>query len=207
MTGGLGTMLDMWWNANMDARRSISLLIAVVGSAVLALGIAASPDSPAFGSTYGVFIVPALIGAAIGGYRRHRVSDPARAPLWGLASGALVAAMMGGTLLTALFIHLTVRSTPGLVSAWSAVFVGGLLVGSVGALLWERDVRRHRLEALLFPAFVLIPGGAFLSLSTDPWPLIGAFICVGGFGVLLVAFETYRRSSRRDPAVPDTWRW
>ena len=205
MTGGLGTMLHVWWNANMDARRSISLLLVVFGSGVVALGLAASPESMAFGTTYGAFIVPAFIGAAIGGYRRHRVSDPARAPLWGLASGALVAAMMGGTLLTALFIHLTVRSTPGLVSAWSAVFVGGLLVGSVGALLWERDVHRHRLEALLFPAFVLIPGGAFLSLSTDPWPLIGAFICVGGFGVLLVAFETYRRSSRRDPAVPDTW--
>jgi len=207
MTGGLGTMLDKCWNTNMDARRSISLLLVVFGSGVVALGLAASPESMAFGTTYGAFIVPAFIGAAIGGYRRHRVSDPARAPLWGLASGALVAAMMGGTLLTALFIHLTVRSTPGLVSAWSAVFVGGLLVGSVGALLWERDVHRHRLEALLFPAFVLIPGGAFLSLSTDPWPLIGAFICVGGFGVLLVAFETYRRSSRRDPAVPDTWRW
>ena len=200
-------MLPVWWNANMDARRSISLVLVVVGGAVIALGIAASPDSWAFGSTYAAFIVPAVIGAAIGGYRRHRVSDPARASLCGLASGALVAAMMGATLLTALLIHPTVGSTPGLVSAWSAVFVGGLLVGSVGALLWERDVHRHRLEALLFPAFVLIPGGAFLSLSTDPWPLIGAFICVGGFGVLLVAFETYRRSSRRDPAVPDTWRW
>jgi len=94
----------------------------------------------------------------------------------------------------------------GLVLVALAAFVGGLLVGSVGALLWERDVRRHRLEALLFLAFVLICGGPSLSFSTDPWPLIGAFVCLGGFGVLLVALESYRRSSRRDPAVPDTWR-
>jgi hypothetical protein len=203
---GIRTMLNVRWDANLDARRSISLLLVVVGSGVVAVGIAASPDSLAFGPTYGASMVPAFIGAGIGGYRRHRVSDPARAPLWGLASGASVAAMMGATLLTALLIHPTVRSTPGLVGAWSAVFVGGLLVGSVGALLWERNVHRHRLEALLFLAFVLIVGGAFLSFSTDPWPLIGAFVCLGGFGVSLVALESYRRSSRRDPAVPDTWR-
>ncbi len=206
MTGGLGTMLPMWWKANMDARRSISLLLVVVGSGVVALGLAASPESMAFGTTYGAFIVPAFIGAAIGGYRRHRVSDPTQALLWGLASGALVAAMMGATLLAALLIHPTVGSTPGLVGAWSAVFVGGLLVGSVGAFLWERDVRRRRFEALLFLAFVLLCGGPFLSFSTDPWPSIGAFVFLGGFGVFLVALESYRRSSRRDPAVPDTWR-
>ena len=181
----------------------ISFTVATKG--VLLEGLEVAFIVVTFGATAGM-LGPAVIGAAIGGYRRHRVSDPARAPLWGLASGALVAAMTGATLLTALLIHPTVRSTPGLVGAWSAVFVGGLLVGSVGALLWERDVRRHRLEALLFLAFVLIPGGAFLSFSTDPWPLIGAFVCLGGFGVLLVALETYRRSSRRDPAVPDTWR-
>jgi hypothetical protein len=39
---------------------------------VIALGIAASPDSLAFGPTYGAFMVPAFIGAGIGGYRRHR---------------------------------------------------------------------------------------------------------------------------------------
>jgi hypothetical protein len=72
MTGGLGTMLHVWWNANMDARRSISVLLVVVGGAVIALGIAASPDSLAFGPTYGAFMVPAFIGAGIGGYRRHR---------------------------------------------------------------------------------------------------------------------------------------
>ncbi len=199
-------MLHAWWNANMDARRSTSLLIAVVGSAVVALGIAASPDSLAFGSTYGAFIVPALIGAAIGGYRRHRVSDPARARLWGLASGALVAAMMVATLGTALLIRPTVRDSPGLESAWSAIFMSGVFVGFVGALLWERDARRHRFEALLSLAGLLIVGGLFLRFSGDPWALIGAFVSLGGLGVLLVAFEAYRRSSRQDASIPDTWR-
>jgi len=199
-------MLHTWWIANMDARRSISLLIAVVGSALVALGIAASPDSWALGSTYGAFIVPALIGAAIGGYRRHRVSDPARAPLWGLASGALVAAIMVATLGTALLIRPTVREIPGLEDAWSAVLISGLLVGFVAALMWERDARRHRFEALLSLAVLLIVGGLFLRFSGDPWALLGAFVSLGGFGVFVVAFETYRRSSRQDPAAPDTWR-
>jgi hypothetical protein len=198
-------MLDTWWDANMDARRSISLLLVVVGSGVVALGIAASPDSWAFGSTYGAFIVPAVIGAAIGGYRRHPVSDPARASLWGLASGALVAAMMGATLGTALLIRPSVRDVAGLESAWSAVLMSGVFVGFVGALLWERDAHRHRFEAMLSLAVLLIVGGLFLRFSGDPWALIGAFVSLGGFGVLLVAFEAYRRSTRRDPAVPDTW--
>jgi hypothetical protein len=199
-------MLDTWWNANMDARRSISLLIAVVGSAVVALGIAASPASWAFGSTYAAFTVPAFIGAGIGGYRRHRVSDPARARLWGLASGALVAAMMVATLGTALLIRPTVRDVPGLEDAWSAVLMGGVLVGFVGAFLWERDVRRSRFEALLSLAVLLIVGGVVLRFSGEPWALIGAFVCLGGFGLFLVAFEAYRRSSRRDAAISDTWR-
>jgi len=202
----LGTMLDTWWNANMDARRSISLLLVVVGGAAIAVGIAASPDSWAFASTYAAFIIPGLIGAGIGGYRRHRVSDPARASLWGLASGALVAAMMVATLGTALLIRPTVRDVLGLEDAWSAVLMGGVLVGFVGAFLWERDVRRRRFEALLSLAVLLIVGGVVLRFSGEPWALIGAFVSLGGFGVLLVAVETYRRSSRRDGAMSDTWR-
>ena len=200
-------MLDTWWNANMDARRSISLLLVVVGGAAIAVGIAASPDSWAFASTYAAFIIPGLIGAGIGGYRRHRVSDPARASLWGLASGALVAAMMVATLGTALLMRPTVRDVLGLEDAWSAVLMGGVLVGFVGAFLWERDVRRRRFEALLSLAVLLIVGGVVLRFSGDPWALIGAFVSLGGFGVLLLAFEVDRRSSRQDAAKPATgWR-
>ena len=134
------------------------------------------------------------------------MSDPARAPLWGLASGALVGVTMVATLGTAIIIRPTVRDIPGLEGAWGAVLMSGAFVGFVGALLWERDVRRHRFRALLTFAFLLIVGGAVLRFSGDPWALIGAFVYLGGFGVLLVAFESYRRSSRQDAAVPDTWR-
>jgi hypothetical protein len=199
-------MINAWWEANMDARRMISILIAVIGFAVVALGIAASPDSSALAGTYGLFIVPGLIGAAIGGYRRHRVSDPARAPLWGLASGALVAAMMVATLGTALLIRPTVRGIPGLEDAWSGVFASGILIGLVGAVLWERDFRRRRFAALLGFAFLLIAGGVFVRSSGDAWAMLGALVALGGFGVVLVAFEMDRRSSRQDTARPDTWR-
>src|SRR5450756_708920 len=60
---GISTMLHAWWNTNMDARRSISLLIDVAGGAVFALGFAASPipTSWPFGSIT-VFAVPAGLG-------------------------------------------------------------------------------------------------------------------------------------------------
>ena len=148
MTGGLGTMLHAWWNTNMDARRSISLLIDVAGLAVVALGLAASPVPLAFGGNYAAVVGPVL-GATVGGYLRHRVSDPERAPLWALAYGASVAAILVATFGTAAVIRPTVHGIPGLGDAASGIIVTGFLVAFVGALLWERDARRRRFEALL----------------------------------------------------------
>lgn len=201
-------MISAWWQANMDARRAISLLIAVAGGAVLALGFAASPipTSGPFGSIT-VFAVPAGLGAAIGEYRRRRVSDPARAPLWGLASGAWVAASLVAMFGMAVLIRPAVRGIPGLEDAWPAIFEGGLLVGFVGAILWERDARRRRFGTLLSLAVLLIVGGVFVRSSGDAWALLGALVSLGGFGVLLLALEVGRRSSRQDLAKPATgWR-
>ena len=202
---GISTMLHAWWNTNMDARRSISLLIDVAGLAVVALGLAASPVPLAFGGNYAAVVGPVL-GATVGGYLRHRVSDPERAPLWALAYGASVAAILVATFGTAAVIRPTVHGIPGLGDAASGIIVTGFLVAFVGALLWERDARRRRFAALLILAVLLIVGGVVLRFSGDLWALIGAFVSLGGFGVLLVAFESYRRSSRQDAAVPDTWR-
>jgi hypothetical protein len=205
----IGTMLDALWKANMDARRSISLLIAVAGSALVALAIAASPDSWAFASTYGIFIVPALVGAAIGGYLRHRVSNSARAPLWALANAAPVAAMMVATLGTAILIRPTVRTIPGLEDAWSGVLVIGIIVGFVGAFLWDRDARKRHFVAGVGLAFLLIAGGVFVRSSGDPWTPLGALVSLGGFSVLFFAFIVGRPFSDRNTARtarPDTWR-
>jgi hypothetical protein len=139
-------MLHSWWNTNMDARRSISLLIAVAGLAVVAIGIAASPVS-AFGSNYSGAVGPVL-WAAVAGYVLHRDSDHERAPLWALAYGASVAAILVATFGTAVVIRPTVLGIPGLGDAWSGLIVSGFLVVFVGAFLWERDARRRRFAAL-----------------------------------------------------------
>ena len=198
-------MIIAWWQANMDARRSISLLISVIGCAVFALGIAASPLSWEFGTTT---FVPAagVLGAAIGGYRRHRVSDPARAQLWGLANGALVAASLVAMVGMAVVIRPIVRGIPGLEDAWSAILMCGALVGFVGALLWERDARRRRLAAPMLLGVWLIVGGVFARSSGDPWPSLGALVSLIGFGVLLLAVVVGRPFSDRDTAKPDIWR-
>lgn len=92
-------MLQPWWNTNMDARRSISLLIAVSGLAVVAIGIAASPVS-AFDGNYSGAIDPVLgaVGpasvAALAGYVLNRDFGHARAPLWALAFGATAAVIL-----------------------------------------------------------------------------------------------------------------
>ena len=201
-------MISAWWQANMDARRSIGLLIAVAGCAVVALGFAASPipTSGPFGSIT-VFAVPAGLGAAIGEYRRRRVSDPARAPLWGLANGAFLAASLVAMFGMAVLIRPAVRGIPGLEDSWPAIFEGGLLVGFVGAVLWERDARRRRFGTLLGLAVLLIVGGVFVRSSGDAWALLGALVSLGGFGVLLLAFVVGRPFSDQDAAKPATgWR-
>ena len=57
-------MLRAWWQAHMDAKRSISLLLSVAGLAVVGIGIAASPVSLAIDNPpYGGGLVGAFIGA------------------------------------------------------------------------------------------------------------------------------------------------
>ena len=202
---GISTMLHAWWNTNMDARRSISLLIDVAGLAVVALGLAASPVPLAFGGNYAAVVGPVL-GATVGGYLRHRVSDPERAPLWALAYGASVAAILVATFGTAAVIRPTVHGIPGLGDAASGIIVTGFLVAFVGSLLWERDARRRRFAALLLLAVWLIVGGVFARSSGDVWAMLGALVSLGGFGVLLLAVVVGRPFSDRDTAKPDIWR-
>ena len=97
------------------------------------------------------------------------MSDPARAQLWGLANGALVAASLVAMVGMAVVIRPIVRGIPGLEDAWSAILMCGALVGFVGALLWERYARRRRLAAPMLLGVWLIVGGVFARSSGDPW--------------------------------------
>jgi hypothetical protein len=198
-------MLRAWWNTNMDATTAISLLIAVVGGAMVALGMAASPLSWEFGTTTFV-LAAAVLGAAIGGYRRHRVSDPARAQLWGLANGAFVAASLVAMFGMAFVIRPTVLGIPSLEAAWSVILMCGVLVGFVGALLWERDARRRRLAAPMLLGVWLIVGGIFARSSGETWASLAVPLALGGFSVLLLALVVSLRSSHRNTVQPDTWR-
>jgi hypothetical protein len=199
-------MLHAWWTTNMDARRSISLLTYVAGCAVAAIGMAASPGPMAFGLNYGVAVGP-ILGAALGGYLRHRVSDHERAPLWALAYGASVVAVLVATFGMAVVIRPTALGIPGLRDAWSGLIMSGFLLGFVGALLWERDARRRRLAALALLAVWLIVGGIFARSSGDPWPSLAAPVALGGFSVLLLTLVVSLRSSDQDAAKPATgWR-
>jgi hypothetical protein len=197
-------MLNVRSNTNMDVRRSISLLFVVAGCAVAAVGMAASPEPMAFGLNFSV-AVGAVLGAATGGYLRHRGSDHERAPLWALAYGASVAAFFVATFGTAVVIRPTVLGIPGLEDVWSGLIMSGFLVMFVGALLWERDARRRRLAAPALLGIWLIVGGIFARSSGDPWAPLAAPVALGGFSVLLLALAMSLRSSDQDAAKPVTW--
>jgi hypothetical protein len=194
-------VLVAWMNTNMDARRSISLLIGVAGLALAAIAMAASPEPFAFGLNYGVAVGPVL-GAALGGYLRHRLSDHERAPLWALAYGASIAAILVATFGTAAVIRPTVRGIPGLADAWSGLIMLGFLVAFVGAFLWERDAQQRRFAALALLGVWLIVGGVFARSSGDPWPSLAAPAVLGGFGLIVVALVVGRPSKDQDLVIP-----
>jgi len=202
-------MLDSRWNTNMDARRSISLVVAVAGLAVGAIGIAASPVA-AFGGNDGGAIGPVLwaaigpvFGAATAGYVRHRVSDLERAPLWSLAFGATTTVILVATFGMAATIHPTVRGIPGLGDAWSGVIVSGLLVAFVGAFLWKRDAGRHRFAALgLLGLFLLL--GWVISATSGDWGAASQDFPFSASGVAFLAFAVSRPTSDKDAATSAT---
>jgi hypothetical protein len=195
------TMIRAWWSTNMDSRRSISLLIDVAGSAVAAIGMAASPEPWAFGGNYAVIVGP-ILAAAAGGYIRHRRSGDERAPLWALAYGVSVAALLVAMFGTAAVIRPTVLGLSGLSDAWYGLFMGGFMVMFVGTLLWERDARRRRLAAVLLLVLWLMVGGVFARAGGDRWAPLGPLVLVGGVGVLILAFALSRPSSNQDAAKP-----
>jgi hypothetical protein len=196
-------MLHAWRNTNMDARRSISLLIFVAGLALAALGMAASPVLPALG-TIGPAAIGPVFGAAMGGYLRHRVSDHEHAPLWALAYGASVAVILVATFGMAAVIRPTVRGIPGLGDAWSGIIVLGFLVAFVGAFLWEREAQQRRFAALALLGVWLIVGGVFASMSGDPWGSLAAPAFLAGFGLILVALVVGRPAKDQDLVTPGT---
>jgi hypothetical protein len=203
-------MLRAWWQANMDARRLISLLLSVAGLTVVGIATSASPVSLAFDNPpYGAGLVGAFLGAAIGGHFRHRVSDPERALLWALAYGASVAAILIAVFAILVLIRPPVRGVPSLEDVWGGVLLSGLLVAYVGAFLWERDARRRRFGAPALLGAWLMVAGTVARSSGDPWAALEAPVSLSGLGVLLlasVAFLRSRRSSHQDAVNPDTWR-
>jgi hypothetical protein len=197
-------MLHQWSNANIDARPWISLLAVVAGCAVAAVGMAASPEPMAFGLNYGVAVGPVL-GAATGGYLRHRKSDHGGAPLWALAYGASAVAILAATFGTTVVIRPTVLGIPGLVDTWSGLMMCGFLVMFIGAFVWERDARQRPFAALALLSIWLIVGGIFARSSGEPWTSLAAPVALGGFGVLLLAFVVSLRSSDPNAAKRVTW--
>jgi hypothetical protein len=192
-------MLHAWSKTTMDSRRAISLLLAVGGITVAALGMAASPDLPPIGiSTVG----PVVLGAVVGGYVRHRLTDRERAPLWALAYGAGATAAIVATFGTAVLIRPTVRDISDLRDVWSGLIVGGFLVSFVGALLWERDARVRRFAAPALLGLWLVVSGVFASMSGDPWTTVAAPAVLGGFGLFLVAFVVGRPGVDQNGITP-----
>jgi hypothetical protein len=186
-------MLHEWWQMNMDARRSLSLLIAVVGWAVLTLGIAASPVSTfgaAVGSVFWAAVGP-VFGAALAGYVSRRVSDPERALLSAVAFGATAAVILTATFGMAAAIRPNINGIPGFADVWYGAIVSGLVVAFVGAFLWRRDSRGRWLAAMgLLGVFLVV--GWVISAASGNWAAAAQDFPLSATGVAFIALAVCR---------------
>lgn len=180
-------MLRAWWNANIDPRREISLLMSAIGLVLLALSVAASALPLVLDGSLLMPVGSGTLGAAAGGYLGHRSSGSRRALRWALIYGISTMALVVGMFATAALLRPTVEAVPWLGDAWAGLFAGGCLVGFSGALLWERDPRRRGVAAGLLLALGLIVSGTVVSLQGGPWTAIGLLILLAGLGLLLRA--------------------
>ncbi len=197
-------MLQTWWHATMDARRVMSLLMSVTGLALVALSVAASALPLALDATLLLAVCSPALGAAAGGYVRHRSSAPRRRAVWAFAYGISSGALIAGMFATAALVRPTVQAVPGLADAWAGLFAAGCLLGFVGALLWERDPRRRRVAAGLRLAGWRIGGGVGGGGGRGPGAWLGALACLAGFGVLLHAIVRHG-SLDEGAAVSGLW--
>ena len=195
-------MFRTWLGIRLDARRCISLLLAVAGTGVATIGMAASPAPWAFGGDVAYAFGPVILGAGMGAYIRYRRSSDKRALRWAVAFGVFEAALLVAMFATAAAIRPTVLGMSRPSDAWYVLLLGGFAAMFVGALVWERDARRRRFQAVLFLLLWLVVGGVFASAGGARWSPLGPLTIVGGTGVMIVAFALSRPSPRQESSKP-----
>lgn len=177
----------------MDARRSISPLIAVAGLAAVSIGIAASPGATFAGEDRGalalvlVAAVGPIFGAATAGYALHRDAGPGRAARWALAFVVAAAGILVATFGMAAIIRPIAGATPGLQDAWYGVIAGGVLVGFVGAFLGRREAAAGRRFAALGLLGCVLLVGWVLAAARGDWGSAAQDFPLSATGVAFIA--------------------
>ncbi len=185
---------------NLDASRSVGLLIAVAGLAVVSVGIAVSPVG-AFdqlqGWSFGMVLLAAIapvFGAAAVGYALNRDLGRKLAVCPTLAYGSAAALLLVVTFAVAAVIRPAVRGVAGLGDVETGIVAGGLLIAFVGAFQsnhaaggW-RFVALGLLGGLLFAGWILSAAGGAWEAAWQDAPLSSG-------GIACLALAVSRRPS------------
>lgn len=191
-------------SAPIGERRLISLAISVVGLAIVAFGIAASPAS-AIGGNGQAAVATVLwaafgpiFGAATAGYAIRRSADLERAPQLALGFGTTAAVILVATFGLAAVIQPAVRGA-GIGDVWYDSILFGLLVASAGALLWSRDPGDRRFVLLGVLGLYLLVGWVISSARGD-WSAASQDFLFSATGTGFLALAAGRPTSRQIPA-------
>lgn len=174
------------WTRYVDGRRALSLVFGVAGTVLFVLGFAAAPVPLGPNGSSLVFL-GASLGIATRGYLDHRRAGRGDGLRWALAYGGGMLLFFIVFLVVAAAIRPIVAGNATLTDAWMALVAGGLPLGAICAIVWERNPRRQRIDALLFLALGLLLGGLVAATQGDPWTALGVVGIPAGFLALLVA--------------------
>jgi hypothetical protein len=189
-------MIRAWWDRTMDGRRLLAVAGTMAGFAIFVLGAAA------LGIRFGLENIGGAIGAVIGsgvrGYLDQRDRGTPAAVAWGLGYATAIMSLFA---LGAAAVGALAPSVTGLEPVGWHLFVAGLVVFSVASLVWERNPRMRRLEALAFVSLALFFGGMIGLIEGGPWALAGAVSLPVGIVALIVAIVLFHRERQRLDAI------
>ncbi len=186
-----------------DARRSIGTAVAVIGLALISIGIAASPAGvlDQLGrSSLGLVLLATsgpVFGAAAVGYGLARDLARDQAMRSTLAYGAAALLLIVATFTFAALVRAAVGVVTDLAGIETGVVAGGLLIAFLGAFEWDRGAGGWRFAALgllgwfLFVGWIMSAAGGAWDAAWQDAPLSS-----GGAACLALAVSGRRLGQR-----------
>jgi len=183
-----------WWHREMDARRAFSVLLYAVALALSVLAFAAMFSFlPRGDNDVGLLWYAPGLGGAFGiatrAYLLHRGPGRRHGLVWATIQGGSMALLLLGMFAVARAVSPVIGGNSAFGGdTWLGLAALAVVIGLIGAFLWERNPTRRRASGIFLLAAALIIGGLLGVRAGGWWTLPGAGLL--GVGVIAAIAAT-----------------